>query len=39
MSGYAFSAASGNGHGREDYSTVARFYQEAAGVDAAVYIW
>jgi 3-hydroxyisobutyrate dehydrogenase-like beta-hydroxyacid dehydrogenase len=30
-----YTATSGNGHGREDYSAVARFYQEAAGVDAA----
>ena len=28
-------AASGNGHGRDDYSSVATFYQDAAGVDAA----
>jgi 3-hydroxyisobutyrate dehydrogenase-like beta-hydroxyacid dehydrogenase len=30
-----YTAASGNGHGHEDYSTIARFYQDAAGVDAA----
>jgi 3-hydroxyisobutyrate dehydrogenase-like beta-hydroxyacid dehydrogenase len=30
-----YTATSGNGHGREDYSAVARFYQDAAGVDAA----
>jgi 3-hydroxyisobutyrate dehydrogenase-like beta-hydroxyacid dehydrogenase len=30
-----YTAASGNGHGRDDYSSVATFYQDAAGVDAA----
>jgi 3-hydroxyisobutyrate dehydrogenase-like beta-hydroxyacid dehydrogenase len=30
-----YTAASGNGHGRHDYSSVATFYQDAAGVDAA----
>jgi 3-hydroxyisobutyrate dehydrogenase-like beta-hydroxyacid dehydrogenase len=30
-----YMAASGNGHGRDDYSSVATFYQDAAGVDAA----
>lgn len=30
-----YTATSGNGHGREDYSSVATFYQQAAGVDAA----
>ncbi len=30
-----YTATSGNGHGREDYSAIARFYQDAAGVDAA----
>jgi 3-hydroxyisobutyrate dehydrogenase-like beta-hydroxyacid dehydrogenase len=30
-----YTATSGNGHGREDYSAIARFYQAAAGVDAA----
>jgi 3-hydroxyisobutyrate dehydrogenase-like beta-hydroxyacid dehydrogenase len=30
-----YTAASGNGHGREDYSSVATFYQDAAGVNAA----
>ena len=30
-----YTAASGNGHGREDYSAVATFYQDATGVDAA----
>jgi 3-hydroxyisobutyrate dehydrogenase-like beta-hydroxyacid dehydrogenase len=30
-----YTATSGEGHGREDYSSVATFYQRAAGVDAA----
>ncbi len=30
-----FTATSGEGHGREDYSSVATFYQRAAGVDVA----
>jgi 3-hydroxyisobutyrate dehydrogenase-like beta-hydroxyacid dehydrogenase len=30
-----YTATSGNGHGRDDYSSVATFYQDAAGVDAA----
>jgi 3-hydroxyisobutyrate dehydrogenase-like beta-hydroxyacid dehydrogenase len=30
-----YTATSGNGYGREDYSAVARFYQDAAGVDVA----
>jgi 3-hydroxyisobutyrate dehydrogenase-like beta-hydroxyacid dehydrogenase len=30
-----YTATSGNGHGRDDYSSVAAFYQDAAGVDAA----
>jgi 3-hydroxyisobutyrate dehydrogenase-like beta-hydroxyacid dehydrogenase len=30
-----FAATSGEGHGREDYSSVATFYQRAAGVDVA----
>jgi 3-hydroxyisobutyrate dehydrogenase-like beta-hydroxyacid dehydrogenase len=30
-----YTAASGNGHGRDDYSSVATFYQDATGVDAA----
>jgi 3-hydroxyisobutyrate dehydrogenase-like beta-hydroxyacid dehydrogenase len=30
-----YTAASGNGHGRDDYSSVATFYQDAAGVDVA----
>ena len=30
-----YTATSGNGHGSEDYSAIARFYQAAAGVDAA----
>jgi 3-hydroxyisobutyrate dehydrogenase-like beta-hydroxyacid dehydrogenase len=28
-----YTAASGNGHGRDDYSSVADFYQRAAGID------
>ena len=30
-----YTAASGYGHGRDDYSSVATFYKDAAGVDAA----
>jgi 3-hydroxyisobutyrate dehydrogenase-like beta-hydroxyacid dehydrogenase len=30
-----YMAASANGHGRDDYSSVATFYQDATGVDAA----
>ena len=30
-----FTATSGEGHGRHDYSSVATFYQRAAGVDVA----
>jgi 3-hydroxyisobutyrate dehydrogenase-like beta-hydroxyacid dehydrogenase len=30
-----YTATSGHGHGRDDYSSVATFYQDAAGVDAA----
>ena len=30
-----YTATSGNGHGRDDYSSVATFYQDAAGVNAA----
>ena len=30
-----YTAAAGNGHGRDDYSSVATFYQDATGVDAA----
>ena len=30
-----YTATSGNGHGGEDYSAIARFYQNAAGVDVA----
>jgi 2-hydroxy-3-oxopropionate reductase len=30
-----YTATSGHGHGRDDYSSVATFYQDATGVDAA----